>query len=309
VSAAAGDGPGRDVTALSARRGAVRDAARRSLGRRRRWGRLAQVACALACALSLVPLVALGYYVIERGAKALSWDFFVHTPTPPGIPGGGIADSIVGTVVIVAVAAAMAVVIALLVSMFLVDRTGPFVATMRFSAGVLTGVPSIAIGIFVYAAVVERFHSFSGFAGSVALAILMVPIMIRADEEAMRTVAVDLWEAGWALGARRSRVMRSVVLRESLPALVTGNLLAVARGVGETAPLLFVIGGGIGSTVTWNPFHPMSAMPLAIFTNGTQPFPEAQQTAWGAALVLMVMVLLLSIVARIVAARVTRHAR
>jgi phosphate transport system permease protein len=212
-------------------------------------------------------------------------------------------------VVIVLVAMLMAMPVALLVAVFLVDRTGPIATVLRFSADVLTGVPSIAIGIFAYAAVVRPSHGFSGFAGSVALAVLMLPIMIRADEEAMRTVAVDLWEAGWALGARRGRVVRSVVLREALPALVTGNLLAVARGVGETAPLLFVIGGGIGSTVTLNPFHPMNAMPISIFENGTQAFPEAQATAWGTALVLLVMVLFLSIAARAVAARLTRHAR
>jgi phosphate transport system permease protein len=291
------------------RREVVRATARRSLGRRRQLGRVAQVACALACALALVPLVALGYEVIARGVHALSVAFFVHTPTPPGIPGGGIADSIVGTVVIVALAMVMAMVVALFVALFLVDRSGPIASTLRFSADVLTGVPSIAIGIFVYAAVVRPMHQFSGFAGSVALAILMVPIMIRADEEAMRTVPVDLWEAGLALGAPRARVMRSVVLREGLPALVTGNLLAVARGVGETAPLLFVIGGGIGGMVTWNPLHPMSAMTITIYEDGTQAFPAAQQTAWGTALVLLALVLLLSVVARTVAARMTRHAR
>ncbi|HXW34605.1 MAG TPA: phosphate ABC transporter permease PstA [Acidimicrobiales bacterium] len=301
--------PAGSLSDATRRREAVRERSLRTLRRRRLLGRVANGACAGALALSLVPLVALGYYLIERGMHALSWDFFVHDPTPAGIPGGGIADAIAGTLVVIGVAMAIAIPVALLVALFLVDRSGPVAGALRFSADVLTGVPSIALGIFAYALIVTRMHHFSAFAGSFALAVLMLPIMIRADEEAMRTVAVDLWEAGMALGARRSRVIRSVVLREALPGLVTGNLLAIARGIGETAPILFVIGGGLTGSVNWNPFNQTSAMPVTIFGDGTQAFPAAQLTAWGTALVLVALVLVLSIVARIVAARLTRHAR
>lgn len=304
-----GGGPPGADEAAEHRRKVIRDTALRTLRRRRLTGRAGQAACAAALALSLVPLVALGYYTVERGMHAISWGFFVHDPTPAGIPGGGIANAIVGTVVIIAVAMVIAVAVSLFVALFLLDRSGPFASGLRFCADVLTGVPSIALGIFAYALIVTRMHGFSGFAGSFALAVLMVPIMIRADEAAMRAVPVDLWEAGVALGARKSRVTRSVVLRGALPGLVTGNLLAIARGIGETAPILFVIGGGVTGSVTWNPFHQTSAMPVMIYGDGTQAFPAAQLTAWGTALVLLVMVLALSIAARLVAARLTRHAR
>jgi phosphate transport system permease protein len=148
---------------------------------------------------------------------------------------------------------------------------------------------------------------FSGLAGSFALAVLMLPIMIRASEAAMRSVPSDLWDAGLALGARRGRVVRSVVLRGAVPGLVTGNLLAVARAVGETAPLLFTAAGN--TFFTLSPVNAMGALPLFIYAQGTQPFHDAQRQAWGAALVLLVLVLLLSVSARVVAARLNRRAR
>jgi phosphate transport system permease protein len=174
-------------------------------------------------------------------------------------------------------------------------------------ADVMSGIPSIAIGVFAYALLVVPAGHYSGITGSFALAVLMLPIIIRADETAMRTVPEDLWDAALALGARPSRVARSVVLRGALPGVVTGNLLAVARAVGETAPLLFTI---LGSTfLETNPFQPMAAMPLTIYSDGTQADPHLQTVAWATALVLLAFVLVLSIVARTFASRLTRHAR
>ncbi len=173
---------------------------------------------------------------------------------------------------IVGLALALAIPLGLFIALFLFERSGGVSSAIRFSADVLSGVPSIIIGIFAYAVFVERFHHFSNVAAGFALAVLMLPIMVRANEEAMRTVSVDLWEAGISLGARRSRVARSVVLRGALPGVVTGNLLALARGVGETAPLLFTVAS------------PTFAMTLLIFNDATEPFPDAQQTAWGTAL-------------------------
>jgi phosphate transport system permease protein len=191
-----------------------------------------------------------------------------------------------------------------------VERRGRVAGALRFAADVLTGVPSIALGIFAYAVLVGNgslLGHFSGLAGSFALAVLMLPIVIRASEAAMRSVSPDLWEAGLALGVRRSRVVRSVVLRGALSGLVTGNLLAVARAVGETAPLLFTV---LGSTLlVTNPLQPMGALSLAIYADGTQPYPAAQLVAWGTAFVLLVLVLVLSVVARVVSARLNRQAR
>lgn len=296
--------------AIGTRRALVRESARRSLVRRRITGRIAIGLCIVAVAVSLAPLVALVAYTTSRGIKEVSWSFLTHVPTPPGIPGGGISSAIVGSVIIVGLAAAMAVPVGTMAALFLVERRGRLGGTLRFAADVLTGVPSIALGIFAYAVLVgpgSPIGHFSGLAGSFALAVLMLPIVIRASEAAMRSVPRDLWEAGLALGVRRSRVVRSVVLRGALPGLVTGNLLAIARAVGETAPLFVTVLGA--SLLVTNPLQPMGALSLTIYTNGTTAQPSAQQIAWGTAFVLLVLVLVLSIGARIVSARLNRKAR
>jgi phosphate transport system permease protein len=303
-----GSGPAAD--AIGARRELVRRSARRSLRRRRLLGRTAIALCTVAVAVSLAPLVALVAYTTSRGVHALSWGFLTHVPTPPGIPGGGISSAIVGSVISVGLGAAMAVPIGTMAALFLVERRGRLAGALRFGADVMTGVPSIALGIFAYAVLVgpgSPIGHFSGLAGSFALAVLMLPIVIRASEASMRAVPRDLWEAGLALGVRRSRVVRSVVLRGALPGLVTGNLLAVARAVGETAPLLFTVLGA--SLLVTNPLQPMGALSLTIYSDGTQAYPAAQQIAWGTAFVLLVLVLVLSVVARVASARLNRQAR
>jgi phosphate transport system permease protein len=301
---------GSGADAIGARRELVRRSARRSLRRRRIMGRTAIVLCTVAVAVSLAPLVALVAYTTSRGIHALSWGFLTHVPTPPGIPGGGISSAIVGSVIIVGLAAAMAVPVGTMAALFLVERRGRLAGALRFGADVMTGVPSIALGIFAYAVLVgpgSPIGHFSGLAGSFALAVLMLPIVIRASEASMRAVPRDLWEAGLALGVRRARVVRSVVLRGALPGLVTGNLLAVARAVGETAPLLFTVLGA--SLLVTNPLQPMGALSLTIYSDGTEAYPAAQQIAWGTAFVLLVLVLVLSVVARVTSARLNRQAR
>jgi phosphate transport system permease protein len=289
------------------RRAVIRARSARSLARRHVAGRVAIGLCVVAVAISLAPLVALVAYTTSRGIHALSVDFFTKIPTPPGIPGGGISNAIVGSLIIVGLAAAMAVPVGMATALFLLERRGRVAGTIRFTADVLTGVPSIAIGIFAYAVLVEPFAHFSALAGSFALAVLMLPIIIRSSEAAMRAVPRSEWEAGLALGVRRGRVVRSIVLRGALPGLVTANLLAVARAVGETAPLLFT---SIGSQLfNLSPTQPTAAMPLVIYANGTAPFPAAQEIAWGTAFVLLVFVLVLSVVARLVAGRLNRQAR
>ena len=256
-----------------------------------------QVSCLITVPIGVAPLVALVIATVSRGAGALNIGFLLHAPTPEGVPGGGISTAIVGSGEIVAYALALAVPLGLFIALFLFERTGAIASLIRFSADVMSGVPSIIIGIFAYAVYVERFHHFSNVAAGFALGVLMLPIMVRANEEAMRTVSVDLWEAGISLGARRSRVARSVVLRGALPGVVNGNLLALARGVGETAPLLFTVAS------------PTFAMTLLIFNDATQPFPDAQQTAWGTALVLLALVLILSVTARTIAWTLNRKTR
>ena len=285
----------------------IRQHAELSLGRRRLTGAAARAACALAVLVTLTPLAALVAYTAAKGVGALSVDFFVHTTRPEGIPGGGIANALVGTAIIDGVALALAVPLGLLVSLVLVERDGRVAAVIRFGANVLAGLPSIVIGLFAYVVVVAPLHHFSALSGSIALAVLMLPVMIRADEEALRGVPDDLWEAGLALGAPQPRVVRSVVVRTALPGLVTGNLLALARAVGETAPLLFT---AIGSQLfTLSPAQPMASMPLTVYLDGTQPFPDMQRAAWGTAFVLLLAVLAISLAGRFLAARLTRNAR
>jgi phosphate transport system permease protein len=299
--------PARLAEGAAARRAAIRDAAGRTLGRRRTAARLSHVLCAASVGICLVPLVALVAYTTGRGIHAINLGFFIHDPTPPGIPNGGIRNAIAGSVLIVGLGALMAIPVGIVAGLFLLERKGRLAASVRFGADVLTGVPSIAMGIFAYALLVEPLRHFSALAASFAIGVLMLPIVIRASEAAMAAVPVDLREAALALGARRSRVARSVVLRGAMAGLVTGSLLALARAVGETAPLLFT---SIGSQLfNLSPLQPTAAMPLVIYTNGTQAFPEAQQIAWGTAFTLLALVLLLSIAARIVAGRLARRTR
>lgn len=299
--------PSRKDDAFYERRRLIQESARRTLGRRRGSALSIRILFGACTVLVLVPLVVLVSYVVTRGIGAMSVAFFTHTPTPEGIAGGGISNAIVGTLIINGLALAIAMPLGLLVALYLVERRGPVATTIRFAADVLTGLPSIIIGLFAYAVFVVHTHHNSAYSASVALAVLMLPIIIRGDEEAMRVVPNELWEAGLALGARQSRVVRSVVVRGSVPGLVTANLLALARAVGETAPLLFTAAGSQVFSLSLN--QPMNAIPITMFQDGTTAFKDLQQDAWGAAFVLMIGVLVLSITGRIFAARLTRKSR
>jgi len=268
-----------------------------TLAHRRLLGLSAQMVCLVCLLAAAAPLVALVAYTVVRGAPALSFGFLVHPVAPAFVPGGGISTAIAGSARVVGLALAMAAPPGLLTALFLFERPGRIPALLRFGADVLSGVPSIVIGIVAYELVVRPMHGASTLAASIALAVLMLPIMVRADEEAIRTVSVDLQEAGAALGAARWRVVRSVVLRGSLPGLVAGNLLALARAIGETAPLLFTLASA------------NFAMTLLIFTDAQQPETSLQQVAWATALVLLGAVLALSAFARLIAWSLTRRAR
>src|SRR5580700_8177969 len=193
---------------IARRRAVVRESSRATLRRRRLIGDATQAACYIALIIVLIPLVALIAYTISRGAKGISIAFFTQVPVPQGVPGGGISNAIIGTLIIVGVAAIMAIPTGLAVSLFLIERKGKLAATIRFVADVMSGIPSIAIGVFAYALIVVPTHTYSGISGSFALAVLMLPIIVRSDEAAMRSVPDDLWDAALALGASPSRVAR-----------------------------------------------------------------------------------------------------
>ncbi len=287
----------------------VHRTARQSLPRRRAWGIVVMTLCTLAGLAALSPLIAVLAYTAGRGISAWSVDFFTQLPVPAGLglTGGGIANALLGSLIIDAIAAAMAIPIGILAGLFLVEQTGKFANGIRFAADVLAGVPSITLGLFAYALLVVTLGHFSAISASFALAILMLPVIMRTSEAAIRGVPRDVWEAGSALGLRRAPIAFRLVIPAALGGIVTGCLLGLARAVGETAPLLFTAVGN--QFYAFNPGQEMAAMPLNIYLDGIQAYPQAQQTAWGTALALIVIVLLLSIGSRLLARRLTRHTR
>ncbi len=289
------------------RRRRIQSEAASSLGRRKVYSRIAISVCWAFLAIAVVPLIGVVVYVLIKGLPAWNVDFFTKPTYPEGIPGGGVWNAIVGTAVIGAVATAVSVPIGLLCGLFLAESDGRIASAIRFTADVMTGVPSITIGIFGYIAIVKNTGHFSGLAGAFAIGIIMVPVIMRAGETAIRGVPLHLNEAALALGARRATVAARVVVPAALPGIITGVLLAVARGLGETAPLLLTIFGN--QYLQWNPTKPMEALPLAIYNNSSQPYADLIQVAWGAALLLMVVVLILSIGSRVLASFLQREKR
>jgi phosphate transport system permease protein len=265
----------------------------------RRWKSNAMVALMIgAVVLALAPLFFILFDLVVRGASSLSLDFFTETPAPIGQPGGGVAHAIVGTLIIVGTASLIGIPLGVAAGLYCAEYPGSRLTTAtRFIADVLNGTPSIVIGVFVWAWIVANQKHFSAFAGSVALAILMIPMVLRTTEEMIRLVPNSLREAALALGYPRWRTSLSIVVRTTLPGIVTGSLLAVARIAGETAPLLFT---ALGSNYMARSLdEPMAALPLVVFQYATGPFEAWHQDAWAAALVLILIVLLLSVVARL----------
>jgi phosphate transport system permease protein len=278
------------------RRRRIQSVASASLKRRKIYSKIAVGICWAFLAIAIVPLIAVVAYVVAT-----------QVTEPEGIPGGGVWNAIVGTAEIGFFATLVTVPIGLLCGLFLAESEGRIAAAIRFTADVMTGVPSITIGIFGYIAIVKTTGHFSGLAGAFAIGIIMLPVIMRAGETAIRGVPTHLSEAALALGARRATIARRVVVPAALPGIITGVLLAIARGLGETAPLLLTIFGN--EYLQWNPTKPQEALPLVIYNNSSQPYADLLQIAWGAALLLMVVVLVLSIGSRVLAAVLQREKR
>ncbi len=268
--------------------------------RMRKLGERVAVAGMVVCtavAVSLLWLI-LGY-VVYRGGKAVNWELLTSLPTPPGDPGGGIANALVGSLIIVALAAILAVPVSVGAAIFINEFPSPRLGrSVRFLAEVLTGVPSIVVGLFAYALIVEPTGTFSGFAGAVAYAFIMVPIILISTHEALRRVPSHLREASLALGVPMWRTILWVVLPIASRALLTGVLLAVARALGEAAPMLFTAFGN----PFWNldPSKPMATVPHLIYTYATGPYTDWHDKAWAASFVLLIVVLLTSMLTRAV---------
>jgi phosphate transport system permease protein len=267
------------------------------LGRRRA---ASIVMIALTCAaatLAIVPPVAILAYLLEQGAGALSLDFFTSMPRPVGEAGGGMANAIVGTLILIGIASAIGLPIGIGAGLYLAERGGTKLADLvRFLADVLNGLPSIVMGIFAWQFLVRPIGHFSALAGGAAIGAMMIPLVTRTTEEMVRTVPRSLREAALALGYPRWRTSLQIVLRTALGGIVTGVLVAVARVAGETAPLLFTaFGNQFWSTrVT----QPIAALPLQVFVYAISPYDEWHAQAWTGALVLIALVLVISLLAR-----------
>ena len=256
-------------------------------------------------AIALVPLALVLGFVVARGMPAVSHlEFFLNVERPVGVPGAGVAHAIAGTAIMVAIASSMAIPIGVVSGVHLVEYGGRWATWVRLAADVLVGAPSIAVGLFAYVFFVAPFHHFSGLAGAVALAVLMLPVVVRTTDAAVGLVPPGLRESGLALGLPRWRVALQLVMPAALPGVVTGALLAMARAAGETAPLLFT---GFGNRfMNLDPTQPMSALPLIVFHDALTPYPELQAQAWGAALVLVVAMLGINLASRWVLRRQLR---
>ncbi len=265
----------------------------------RRWKSRIMVGLLMAAVLMAVaPLVMILGTLIIRGAGSLNLDFFTQTPAPAGETGGGVAHAIVGTLMMVGMAALIGLPIGIGAGIYSAEYPKSKLATTaRFVADVMNGTPSIVIGVFVWTLIVARVKHFSGYAGSAAMAMIMIPMVLRTTEEMIKLVPHSLREAALALGYPRWRTSLSIVVRTCLPGIVTGSLLAIARVAGETAPLLFT---ALGSQFMSRDLgQPIAALPLTVFTYATGPYDDWHRIAWATALVLILVVLVLSILARL----------
>jgi phosphate transport system permease protein len=270
--------------------------------------RMAEAMCAVAVLLALLPLAFILFYVLKEGIGALNLAFFTQMPKPVGEAGGGMANAIVGTLILIGLAAVFAVPVGVICGIHLAEYpTTRFSSIVRFAADVLNGVPSIVIGIFAYGLVVLPVKRFSAIAGGVALGILMIPIVVRTTEELLRLVPNSLREGALALGATRSRAVFTVVVPAALPGILTGILVALARVAGETAPLLFTSFNNRFWSL--NVGQPMASLTVQVFTYAISPYDDWHRQAWAGAFLLVAMILTLSLIARFAVRRLERMNR
>ncbi len=276
--------------------------------RRKLLSRLVEVACAAAVVVALVPLGLVLWYVLSRGLPALNWAFFTSMPKPVGEAGGGMANAMVGTLIMLAIAGAIAVPLGIACAVYLAEYPKSRLSwNARFAADILNGVPSIVVGIFAYVIVVLPFKRFSALAGGFALAVMMIPIVVRTTEELLALVPPSLREGALALGATRGRAAWTVILPAALPGIVTGVLVALARVAGETAPLLFTaLNNRYWSTKLT---EPIASLTVQIYTYALGPYEDWHRQAWAGSVVLIGAVLLFSILARTVTRRLERMHR
>ena len=271
--------------------------------RRHLWNRIVMGLAVLSTIIVIAPLVAILFYLIYKGASSLNLAFFTHIPAPVGEPGGGMANAILGSGIILGLASLMGIPVGIAAGVYLAEfgRGKLLGSAIRFTADVLNGVPSIVMGISIYSLIVMQQKHFSAFAGGVALAIMMVPTITRTTEEMLATVPHAIREAAYGLGVPKWRTVLSVTLKTASPGIITGCMLAFARVAGETAPLLFTAFGN--QFWSFNMNEPIAALPLQIYIYAISPYDEWHRLAWAGSLVLIVMIMAAVTLVRIYANR------
>jgi phosphate transport system permease protein len=256
---------------------------------------------------AIVPLFIILTYLLTKGIGSLSWAVFTELPPPPLVEGGGFGNAILGTIIMVGIGALISVPLGIMAAIYLSEFSRGEVADwIRFATNVLSGVPSIIIGVFAYSAIVLTTRSYSAWAGGFALAILMLPIIVRTTDEALKLVPQEIRQASIGVGANNYQTVLQVVLPAALPAIITGITLAIARAAGETAPLLFTA----LFTQYWTNWdnllvEPTASLAVLVYNFAIVPFKNQQELAWGAAFILVLLVLLTSIISRLATARRT----
>jgi phosphate transport system permease protein len=272
------------------------------LGRRKLWDRFFLGLVVTLCVISVIPLLLIFVHIAREGISAIKPSFFTNLPRPVGEPGGGIANAIVGTLILVGLACLFSLPPGVAVGIFLAETgKGKMAGAVRICMEVLQGVPSIVIGIVAYIWVVRPLGGFSAFSGSIALAIMMLPVVVRTTEETLRLIPKTLKEASLALGAPYYLTVLKVILPAGLSGIVTGVLISIARIAGETAPLLFTAFGN--PFMNYNIMKPVNSLPLVIFNYAISPYEDWHSLAWGASFVLISFVLVMNLVSKLIARR------
>ena len=263
------------------------------------------VLCGLSVIIALIPLALVLFYVVAQGITSLNLSFFTEMPKPVGEVGGGMANAMVGSIIVTLLGAMFAIPVGIMSGVYAAEYTGTRMASaVRFAADTLNGVPSIVIGVFIYSIAVLPVRRFSALAGGLALGVMMIPLIMRTTEELLLLVPATLREGALALGATRARAVFTVVVPAALPGILTGILLALARIAGETAPLLFTaLNNRFFST---DVRQPISTLTVQVFIYATAPYQDWHRQAWAGALVLVTMVLICSLLARVATARMEK---
>jgi phosphate transport system permease protein len=273
-----------------------------SLQRRLRGDKAFKAGMLALSLVATVPLTLILVFIIVRGASSIDWQFFTALPKPVGESGGGIANALLGTVLLILIGSLISIPLGVIAGIFLAERGRTRLGSVtRLAVETLMGIPSIVLGIVAYIWVVRPMKGFSALSGGIALAMIMLPVITLTTEETLLLIPVSLREAALALGVSYPRTILRVVLPAGLSGILTGVLLAVARGAGESAPLLFTAFGSPFLSV--DILKPMASLPLTIFTYATGPYPEWHALAWGASFVLLVFVLALNLLTKLVSSK------